>query len=296
MKTFEATLICLFLLLTSASVSLAQGTYTKIDFPGAQDTLVRGINSAGELVGCYDTGDLNLHGFLLSQGTFTTIDDPGQQWTCWQGINDVGQLVGYAYSPVLFVGLVYDRQTSAITQFPPFPEAGLGTFGYGVNNAGTIVGGATKDNRQKSSMLYRGFTLKNGIYTTLEPSPGLDVWLTSINNLDEIVGVKQDGNGLSGSFLYRNGYFAKFLITGQPGAFAEAINDFGVIAGCSNPFVGHRAFVYDKGQITVLFFPGSDGNNCAEGINNSGVVVGTFLKGGREHGFLWTPPADAPKP
>jgi probable HAF family extracellular repeat protein len=75
------------------------------------------VNTAGELVGCYDTRDLNFHGFLYSNGTFTTIDYPGEQTTCWLGINDVGQLVGYAWMPDFFLGLSYDRNTRTFTAF-----------------------------------------------------------------------------------------------------------------------------------------------------------------------------------
>jgi hypothetical protein len=286
-------LLATLLAVTLVAYSQSGGTYTQIDYPGAERTIIRGVNTAGELVGCYDLGDLNLHGFLYSNGTFTTIDYLPEQTTCWTGINDVGQLVGFAWMPDFFLGLSYDRRTHSITLLPPLPGA-RGIFAYGINNAGTIVGGAAKYNPQRSDLYYRGFVLQGTTYTILEPSPGLDVWLTSINNLGEIVGQKQDGNGVTGSFLYRDGQFAKFLIPGHPGAFANAINDNGVIAGYTNPYVGHRAFVWEKGKVTVLFFPGSAGDNVANGINNFGLVVGSFLGyDGLDHGFTWTP-SDVP--
>jgi uncharacterized membrane protein len=290
----KAILCSVLFVIALVPLTMAQGTYTPLDYPGAQETIAQGINSAGDIVGCYDVGDLNLHGFLYSSGTFLTIDYPGEQQTCWLGINDVGKLVGYAWMPDFFLGLVYDRATGAITLLPPIPDA-RGLFAYGINNAGTIVGGAEKYNPQRSALTSRGFVLQGNQYTILEPSPGLDVWLTSINNLGEIVGEKQDGQGVTGSFSYINGTYSKFLIPNHPGAFARSVNDFGVIAGYGNPFVGHHAFVYDKGKITLLFFPGSDGDNVADGINNSGVVVGSYLGGAFTRSFVWTPPADATK-
>jgi uncharacterized membrane protein len=79
--------------------------FTTIDFPGAEITLVSGINSEGTMVGVYRDGT-GTHGFRLTknlhnlgnkpdQSAFTTIDFPGAEVTQLTGINSKGIIVGH---------------------------------------------------------------------------------------------------------------------------------------------------------------------------------------------------------
>jgi len=53
------------------------GTFTKLDYPGAASTGLGDVNNSGAIVGSYtDASGVN-HGFLYEHGTFTTIDAPG---------------------------------------------------------------------------------------------------------------------------------------------------------------------------------------------------------------------------
>lgn len=55
-------------------VALAQGTYTQIDYPGADSTYCNGINSPGYVVGDYYLDDLgSWHGFVYHEGVFTQL-------------------------------------------------------------------------------------------------------------------------------------------------------------------------------------------------------------------------------
>lgn len=69
----KVVLSCAVLLLAIAPLAVAQGTYTQIDYPGAAQTGVNGIDSAGDLVGTYPDASNTFHGLLLSNGTYTTI-------------------------------------------------------------------------------------------------------------------------------------------------------------------------------------------------------------------------------
>jgi probable HAF family extracellular repeat protein len=83
-----------------------QGLFTQIDFPGATETLLTGINNSGKIVGAYSDRDQIVgrfndpnnaagnHGFLLDDGAFTPIDFPGAPGTVAFGINDRSQIVG----------------------------------------------------------------------------------------------------------------------------------------------------------------------------------------------------------
>src|SRR5262245_17341944 len=77
-----------------SSPSTAQ-TFTRIDFPGALQTVPNGINARGDIVGEYLDGNLDGHGFLLRNGIYTTIDVPGAIRTGVAAINASGDVVGY---------------------------------------------------------------------------------------------------------------------------------------------------------------------------------------------------------
>ncbi|MBV9037786.1 MAG: VPLPA-CTERM sorting domain-containing protein, partial [Acidobacteriaceae bacterium] len=71
----------------------ANGTFTKIAFPGASSTTPTGINNLDEIVGYYsDTS--GQHGFTYLNGTFNTFDLPGSLATMPLGVNDLGEIVG----------------------------------------------------------------------------------------------------------------------------------------------------------------------------------------------------------
>jgi probable HAF family extracellular repeat protein len=70
------------------------GTFSNIDFPGAQETKPMGINDFSQVVGNYFDGKTE-HGFLDDGGSFVYFDIPGAIATRNTGINDYGQIVGF---------------------------------------------------------------------------------------------------------------------------------------------------------------------------------------------------------
>ena len=102
--------IFLFVLFPAGSSVQAQTSFTAIDFPGAAETEVLGINPKGDIVGVYSIGDV-LHGFLLSGGTFSTIDVPfpGTTVTRAAGINPKGDIVGIYRSAGVQHGFLLSR-------------------------------------------------------------------------------------------------------------------------------------------------------------------------------------------
>ena len=74
---------------------LSGGVFTSFDAPvaGTTQTVMRGINNAGQIAGRYVVNGVN-HGFLLDGTSFTTIDFPGAKETDAEGINNRGQIVG----------------------------------------------------------------------------------------------------------------------------------------------------------------------------------------------------------
>jgi probable HAF family extracellular repeat protein len=74
---------------------LEDGVFTRIDVPGATETLPQGINDRGQIVGAYADAEGTIHGFLLDKGVLTTIDVPGALNTGANDINERGQIVGF---------------------------------------------------------------------------------------------------------------------------------------------------------------------------------------------------------
>jgi probable HAF family extracellular repeat protein len=94
---------------------LSGGVFTTIQPLASRDSIARGINNFGQIVGEYTDNNGAAHGFLYnpSNGSFTTLDDPLASFgTSAQGINDLGQIVGfYVDSRLTHHGFLYSGGT-----------------------------------------------------------------------------------------------------------------------------------------------------------------------------------------
>jgi pimeloyl-ACP methyl ester carboxylesterase len=119
---------------------LTAGSFAKIDFPGAVQTVADGINDAGQIVGSSGS-----HGFLFSAGSFSTIDFPGSASTVAAGINNGGVVTGYWFdSSNRKHGFVLAKGTFTSLDFP----GAISTTANGINDASDIVGSYTDANGQ----------------------------------------------------------------------------------------------------------------------------------------------------
>jgi uncharacterized membrane protein len=279
MTNITRSLVLAFLL--TSTLAFAQGTYTQIDYPGSTETVVYGINSAGEIVGAYVSG-VNWHGFLLSGGVYTEIGyDDGPNYLT--SINDVGQIVGSASDTDL--GFVYDRATQMFTTFG-VPRANAQTLPYAINNAGTIAG-------YYNTKSEYGFELIGSQFREVSPSGDNTSWATGISTSGKIVG-HGCCNGLA-NFEYDHGKYTAVTIPNAPSAVLEGINPAGTaLVGIYFPSSSKTfGFIYENHTLTTLMFPGTKWKTYPLGINSAGEVVGyiTDLNGNEVHGFTWTPPA-----
>jgi probable HAF family extracellular repeat protein len=87
-------------------------SYTTLDDPSCGDTVGRGINDSGEIVGSCDNAT-GQHGFLYNGSTYSLFDDPdaGPFATIALGINNSGQTVGYYINATGEHGFFYDGST-----------------------------------------------------------------------------------------------------------------------------------------------------------------------------------------
>ena len=128
------------------------GRFTTVDAPGArrgQQTKVRGINSAGQIVGDYveraghNHGfvlTMARHGFALTTGNFINVDVPDARSTSATGINAAGQIVGnFAYNAGYGPGFLFAEGHFTKLDFKNSSPVSL-PQAEGINDAGQIVG------------------------------------------------------------------------------------------------------------------------------------------------------------
>jgi uncharacterized membrane protein len=260
-------------------------TLTTITVPGAAVTEINGINSAGDMVGFYGQNlEEAISGFSYLGGEFTYFDYPGQSYTVPGAINDSNVIVGYATqvpsegAPVY--GFTYDG-----TSFTTLTDGSdYATYGFGINNAGVVVG--------RAGGLYgaAAFELTNGRYKTVH-LPGSCTYkqAEAINNLDEIVAYTSCGVYAYG-YTVRNGRQQSIDYPGAQETAALGINDNGFVVGWYNPVtLNDYAFIYAKGKYVSFTYPGAT-YTFASGINNSGEIVGSYTSDNITiHGFVSSP-------
>lgn len=240
---------------------------------GGESSVAYGINNLGQVVGSAETKEGESHAFFYSgNGTLqdlTTLEGSSSA----RDINDSGQIVGYTqFQPA---------------QNHPFLYSGSG----GLQDLGTLGG-------------------KEGI-------------AFAINNLGQVVGKADTGAtfepndpkecpcNVSHAFLYSGGTLQDLGTLGGPNSEATDINDFGQIVGNAGYIKGSTVtvpFLYSDGKMSNLngLIPANSGwlLGSADGINNSGQIVGTGTIQDPErnypvHAFLLTPvlkPTSVPEP
>jgi uncharacterized membrane protein len=270
------------LLIASAPLALAEGTYTAIDVPGAVWTFCTDINATGDVVGYYSDGS-RYHGFLRSGGIITTIDIVGSLNSYAFGINDVGQIVGSTDTN----GFLYDIPTQAVTSLE-YPRNGSRTIPYSINNGGTIAGEISDDG------LNVGFLYDGTTYTTIKAPGSSSTALLAINNLEEALVRTTNRLNVTSYYLLNQGNRTKLADSDDLVPFG--MNDASTIVGYRKvKLTAVAGFVRESNLRKSLRFPHSSSTVALE-INNSGVVVGWFVNGEESQavyeGFVWTPPAD----
>jgi probable HAF family extracellular repeat protein len=275
-------------LLVASGAMLAQGTYTQIDCPGGSFTTAWGVNTQGDVVGyCQDISAQ--HGFILSAGEFTLIDGPNAISTFAYGINDIGQVVGFYDTNDGPSGFLYSIQTQGLTSFQYAPN--VTTFAYTINNAGTIAG--TIEKYQPSVSV--AFELTDGTTYKLFRAPGkTQTAITSLNDAGEALVLTAASDNALSYFLLKQDVAHKLNVPSNLHPYG--LNNAGGITG-SRSFQGTNnaaGFVLQNGVRQSIIFPGAI-STVPTALNDVGQVVGFFYDtGDKLHGFIWTPPTDAP--
>jgi uncharacterized membrane protein len=269
--------------------------YTSIDVPGARLTSASGINARGDIVGTYADGG-GSHGFLLRDGEFTTIDFPGAAGTEARGIGPSGEIVGdywLAREPaVAFHGYLRTKDG----EFVPVRAPGhLNEILQRILPDGTILG-CRHDNDLMASM--RGIAITGDGVTEIEQFASMHNGSTPDGR--RVVGLWT--NMMAGrreGYVIDDGVFRSFVVPGSSSTSAWDVNPAGDIVGVyrtgagtpAAPFVLHGFVRHDRGSsesdvtYSSVEVPGASSTQ-ALGINARGDIVGSYVLGGKTHGFV----------
>lgn len=104
--------------------------------PGAapMQTYALGLNNSGLVSGTFYDSTGYAHGFLLHGTQYTTVDDPSSADTFIWTVNDRGQVVVDTDDGCGFIFEISKKT------FAPLPCVGIGSYAYGINNRGQVVG------------------------------------------------------------------------------------------------------------------------------------------------------------
>lgn len=203
--------------------------FTNQNFPGSAQTMVVGINNAGNTAGIYmDTAGFT-HGYTDIGGTFKTVDAPGTIFNQALGINDANATVGYfAADKAGQIGQqAYIQQGNVFTNInlllPPTNQNSQAT---GINNAGAVVGFYLP-----TATTSIGFLDQGGVIRTIDPFNSTFTQALGINNNGDIVGFYTDGNGVQHGYTDINGSFSSFDPAGSVNTTINGINDRGQFVG-----------------------------------------------------------------
>jgi uncharacterized membrane protein len=149
-----------------------RGVASSLDFPGAVETQLNGINDAATIVGSYRVNlptwpGFRWSGFLYQTGAWVTINYPGAVLTFATAINSLHQVAGTYTDRYGFThGFVRNGE-----RFSPFDLPGADTFVSGINDDGEVVGLAyprpVLDTIRALLTTVRALGLPQGIHTNL---------------------------------------------------------------------------------------------------------------------------------
>lgn len=288
------------------TVALAQAAYDYrvIDYPGAMDTQVFGINDHGIAVGSgYFRSPNVAYPFLYDIKTDTLTDVAnvaGYDLTLSIGISDSGRLAGSVILGRTKSGLVRDLQGADVVLV--HPDAVFLTEARGVNNRGLVSG--MRDSDERPDLPSAGFVYDPKAGTFKDFAESAYTVAHGMNSQGDVAGSARFTGGFGptdpcpglpvdgvpreyGWLRTADGSLTYFTVNGERTR-ARGINDRGQITGFVGGLILQKGFVIELEGTTcvavtvpteeLLEVPGSL-STSPEGITNSGDVVGVVLDG-----------------
>ena len=234
------------------------GTFTPVDFPGAAQTQLNGLNDNGIEVGYfYQTNNGvpldNQFGFVLRDGVFTAVNDPHTPTAPNPGVLIENQVLG-----------VNDR------------DVAVGFY----NDASGNSHGYTYD-------------IKTGTFSAdINDPSAVSTVAGAINDKGDIAGFFTDSGGVIHGFLDEHGQFTTVDAPGATLTELLGVNDSGIAVGQDVVGGVTHGLIYDShtGVFTTVDAPNAAGFTLLNGINDKGDIVGFYTDAaGATHGLLVTP-------
>jgi hypothetical protein len=305
--------------LALSTASLAQTfSYAPINVPGAIATEARGINNNGEIVGFYKIAPCQdydikvpscpVKGFKFVNGTYVKLMVPNSTSTAILGVNDLGDLVGfYTKSDGSKHGFIWFHTNVVKTIDDPNRPSNTSTVPFGINKAGTVVGGLWVINPSFGTFPDGGWVWVNGTFSNMNPfqknAAGPCCWsVNGIANSGVIAGQVFQADFFNA--WYKAGTDEDFFMDIVPGN--NGTDTFATGVNSRNDMVGYGAtgwFVKNieanegindstetKPSFINVKYPNSGNSTIPFGLNDARAVVGTYTdSSGKQHGFFAKP-------
>jgi probable HAF family extracellular repeat protein len=251
-------IICL--LLISAALVAGSTIYSITDLGGmgGSSSTAFAINADGTVVGWASTPTGADQAFVSTNGgALQKLSTPSASDSFAYGINASGAMAGTSY--------VNGQPHALIWTGSALVDLGAGTYGTGINDAGTIVGGNGN-----------AFAYAKGALQDLGTLPGGDSSAAyGINDAGTVVGYGTLASGICRGFIWTSdGGMTEIGTFGGANSYANAINGSGEVVGESNLASGYENAFVDIGGVLKDLGTLAVGNSLAYGINDSGSIVG----------------------
>jgi probable HAF family extracellular repeat protein len=286
------------LITATASPASGQATYTITDLgtlPGGSYSFPYAINNSGQVTGFGGDAAGQIHAFLYSSGAMTDLGTlPGDAVSLGYAINDATQVVGESrVNSSSSAGLGFLYSSGTMTSLGTLP-GDIYSLGLGINNFGQITGFSSPS---AGTCCAHAYVYINAVMSDIGTLSGGSIsGGFAINRFGQITGYSDGANFMGQhAFLYSNGSMMDLGVPAgdnNPDFLGVAINDASQIAvNSTNNFAtfGRHAYLYTGGQFVPLgTLPGGT-LSYAEGIGNTGQVVGYADGAGfSEHAFLYS--------
>lgn len=244
---------------------------------GGPLSVALGINNRGDVAGWSLNADNVQRPALYSGGAWRDLAAPFGSFArgVANAVNDAGQATGQISGQTF----IYDGTLSRELR------VGNTSEGLGINDRGVVVGGAV----MPGDVVRRPFMYDNGTATLLPSLGGTFGQAHAVNNAGQVVGYSYTAQGELLPFLYSGGKMTALASEGFGEAFD--VNERGWVVGMYN----FDAFLWRDGvrhDLNALVAPDQAGRwtlLSAQGINESGQVVGYGLFHGYLRGYVATP-------
>jgi uncharacterized membrane protein len=287
--------------------------FDNFDFPTADFTDAYQINDLGQVVGQYATNFPN-HGFVLtgamgltgipSPCQFLSFDYPDSQASGARGINRTGQITGifrvrgnparHGFLATPKPGAKLASNTSCLAGSGPaanrhvdfksfdFPGA-INTQATAITPSGVIVG-----RYNSPDGVQHGFTLRNGLYSSVDGPGATFTDVAWANARGDLVGGFNDSRG-SHAYVLSRGSFKTIdsPIGALPFITGFGLSNGGDVVGVlfgANFFQG-RGYIFSNNAFTFIDVPGAMGTFPTMALDPT-RIVGTYVDSNNQfHGF-----------